>query len=93
MGPVLAEVTLVEPPAVSPIPQILASLCTGCGKCIAVCHTQALRPGDGPVPVVVAEQCDYCAVCEAVCPTGAIRCPFEIRYGAATRVGRHTKRR
>ncbi len=77
----------------SPIPQILASLCTGCGKCIAACHAQALRPGDHLVPVVVAERCDYCAVCEAVCPAGAIRCPFEIRYGAATRVSRHTKGR
>jgi len=57
------------------LPVIDPELCTNCGRCVAVCSTDVLVPGekhpapDGPTP------CFVCGHCVAVCPTGAISHP------------------
>jgi NAD-dependent dihydropyrimidine dehydrogenase PreA subunit len=59
--------------AVSELPVLDVSRCTGCGDCVAVCPTDCLalagrtpwlpRPGD----------CIACSACELICPANAIQ--------------------
>lgn len=68
-----------------------ASLCVGCGRCVAICST---REGAGDALVLVgragarpvaqprrgtlrASGCTFCGQCVMVCPTGALRAPGE----------------
>ena len=45
--------------------------CTGCGNCIDVCPTEAIRIEDGKA--VITMECVDCGACPRVCPEGAIR--------------------
>jgi ferredoxin len=45
--------------------------CTGCGTCIDVCPTEAIRIEDGRAVITV--ECVDCGACPRVCPEGAIR--------------------
>jgi len=45
--------------------------CTGCGTCIDVCPTDAIRIRDGKAVIDMA--CVDCGACPRVCPEGAIR--------------------
>lgn len=56
-------------------PVIDAELCTNCERCVAVCATDVLLPGEKcPEPRGVTP-CFVCGHCVAVCPTGAISHP------------------
>jgi len=48
------------------------NLCVGCGKCIEVCRTGAIRIIDKKA-VVDFNRCVCCAICMRTCPRGAIR--------------------
>lgn len=52
------------------------TLCTGCGTCLDVCPTGAIRldENDG-VSTIDLALCDECLVCLDVCPNGAIQRP------------------
>lgn len=47
--------------------------CIGCGRCLAVCPTQALKIENGVVAGVDYDKCIYCQECARQCPTGNIR--------------------
>ncbi|MCL4312688.1 MAG: 4Fe-4S binding protein [Actinobacteria bacterium] len=46
--------------------------CSGCGTCIAICPSMAIRPAPGGKPAVLSHRCYGCLDCVEVCPTGAI---------------------
>ena len=46
------------------------NLCTGCGKCAALCPLQAVWM-DGNRPVINRERCAACGACSGFCPAGA----------------------
>ena len=60
------------------MPYIDRTKCDGCGLCIGVCRSGALKMVDNVVCITETETCSWCTQCEAVCATGAIGCPFEI---------------
>lgn len=45
--------------------------CTGCGECVEVCPTDAIRMERG-IAVVDQAECTECEVCLGACPEGAI---------------------
>jgi Fe-S-cluster-containing hydrogenase component 2 len=45
--------------------------CTGCGTCLDVCPTEAIKMIDGRA--VITLDCIGCGACPRVCPEGAIR--------------------
>ncbi len=45
--------------------------CSGCGSCMDVCPTEAIRIEDGKA--VITMECVDCGACPRVCPEGAIR--------------------
>lgn len=53
------------------IPQVDASLCTGCGECAAVCQFHAIVVLGGQT-LVFPELCHGCGSCTLVCPENAI---------------------
>lgn len=55
-----------------PLPRIVAALCTGCGRCVEICPTQALGQVNGKAVLVCPDRCTYCALCEDLCPDNAI---------------------
>lgn len=54
-----------------PVPVVDSSLCTGCGKCAAICQFNALAVA-GKTVLVFAELCHSCGGCVRVCPEKAI---------------------
>ena len=61
-------------------PQIVASRCTGCGRCVEICPTQALAQVDDKAVLRYPDQCTYCTACEDICPTDAIALPLLIVF-------------
>jgi NAD-dependent dihydropyrimidine dehydrogenase PreA subunit len=58
--------------AVTELPTLDPSRCTGCADCVTVCPTQCLAmSGDLPWLPRPAD-CIACKACEVVCPTQAI---------------------
>ena len=53
------------------IPQVDATLCTGCGECAAVCQFHAIVVLSGQT-LVFPELCHGCGSCALVCPDNAI---------------------
>lgn len=54
------------------IAHIFEDLCDGCNRCVAVCPTHVLDPGDR-VPVIARlDQCQTCYMCELYCGADAI---------------------
>ncbi len=45
--------------------------CTGCGSCIDVCPTEAIRIENGKAEITI--ECVDCGACPRVCPEGAIK--------------------
>ena len=45
--------------------------CTGCGECVEVCPTDAIRLERG-MAVIDQAECTECEVCLGACPEGAI---------------------
>ncbi|MGC1453925.1 MAG: 4Fe-4S dicluster domain-containing protein [Nitrospirota bacterium] len=51
--------------------QITENKCTGCGTCLDVCPTEAIKMKDGHAVITV--ECMDCGACPRVCPEGAIK--------------------
>ena len=51
--------------------QITENKCTGCGTCLDVCPTEAIKMKDGHA--VITLECMDCGACPRVCPEGAIK--------------------
>jgi ferredoxin len=62
------------------LPRIVAALCTGCGRCVEICPTQALGQVNGKAMLICPDRCTYCALCEDLCPENAIALPFLIVF-------------
>lgn len=45
--------------------------CTGCGDCVEVCPSEALKVEDGKVRVN-NDECSDCAACVDTCPEGSL---------------------
>ena len=60
-----------ERPVEVPKPVWDPSKCTGCGKCAAACHYNAIAVVKRKV-LIFAELCHSCGVCSYVCPEGAL---------------------
>ena len=54
------------------VPEVDASLCTGCGACARFCQYSAIV-SFGTAPLLFPEMCHGCGGCAMVCPTSAIR--------------------
>jgi len=67
LRPELNQRKLVE----LPIPEVDASLCTGCGRCSEVCQFHAIVVLGGKT-LVFPELCHGCGSCTLVCPENAI---------------------
>ena len=63
-----------------PLPRIVTALCTGCGRCVEICPTQALGQVNGKAMLTCPDRCTYCALCEDLCPDNAIALPFLIVF-------------
>jgi len=57
--------------------QVDASRCAGCGHCLEVCPTGAIRLVDG-VAAIDAPLCQGCQACLEACPNGAILAVEEV---------------
>ena len=64
------------------LPTIDWSKCDGCGRCVEVCPTGAVRVVDGRARLVRPEACTFCPTCETYCPTEAIGRPYRVRFAA-----------
>lgn len=51
--------------------RISQKTCTGCGACLEVCPTEAIRLENGRA--VITMECIACGACPRVCPEGAIK--------------------
>jgi len=51
---------------------VFVANCFGCGECVPVCPTRALRM-EGNKVVREAGRCDSCGLCVPACPSGALR--------------------
>lgn len=65
-----------------PLPQIDPARCTGCGRCVDVCPTQALDQDHGLAYLRYPERCSYCLACEDICPEDAIALPFAVIFAS-----------
>ena len=45
--------------------------CSGCGACLDVCPTEAIKMLDGHAVITI--ECIDCGACPRVCPEGAIK--------------------
>jgi electron transport complex protein RnfB len=61
-----------------PVPQIDPTRCDGCGHCIKVCPSHALKLREELAVVAFPERCNYTGLCVQVCPKKAIERVFEI---------------
>lgn len=52
--------------------EIDTDLCAGCGECVAVCGSKALRISEETGKATVLREGNCCGHCFAICPTGAI---------------------
>ena len=52
--------------------QIMTNFCKGCGRCVEICGSSALRMADGK-PVVDENSCILCGYCAEGCPEFIIR--------------------
>lgn len=59
-----------------PLPMIDQIRCTGCGRCVETCPTQALAQVNSKAHLHDPDLCTYCALCESICPVDAIALPF-----------------
>jgi Fe-S-cluster-containing hydrogenase component 2 len=50
---------------------ITKNKCTGCGTCLDVCPTEAIKMQNGRA--VITLECIDCGACPRVCPEGAIK--------------------
>jgi len=50
--------------------------CTGCGTCLDVCPTEAIKMQDGRA--VITMDCIDCGACPRVCPEGAIKLALSV---------------
>jgi len=48
-----------------------ATKCTGCGSCVEVCPSEAIKVVDGKAQIDY-DECAECGSCEAECPNEAI---------------------
>ncbi len=62
------------------LPEIDATLCTGCGDCVAACEPAALAMVNGKAMLVYPERCRYDGTCEPVCPADAIQLPYVVVF-------------
>jgi len=71
---------------------IVPNKCTGCGKCVAACHYNALALIKGKV-LLFGELCHACGVCSLVCPEGAVieadKDIGELRHGMSGNIPFH----
>jgi len=51
--------------------RIAENICSGCGTCLDVCPTEAIRMLDGRA--IITMECIDCGACPRVCPEGAIK--------------------
>lgn len=75
----------MSPSAVSeyqdlPLPRIITAKCTGCGRCVEACPTNALATVGQKAQLVRPDDCTYCTICQDLCPEGAIELPFLIVF-------------
>lgn len=63
-----------------PLPRIIEEKCTGCGRCVDVCPTNALARVGEVARLVRPEACTYCTICQDLCPENAIELPFVIVF-------------
>ena len=52
--------------------------CNGCGVCVEICPTDALRLNNKNKPFMKYDECWYCGCCELECPKKALT--MEIPY-------------
>ena len=52
--------------------QIMTNFCKGCGRCVEICGSSALKMADG-IPVVDENNCILCGYCAEGCPEFIIR--------------------
>jgi len=50
---------------------ITKNTCSGCGTCLDVCPTEAIRMKDGHAVITI--ECTDCGACPRFCPEGAIK--------------------
>lgn len=60
------------------LPDIHIDRCTGCGKCVFYCPTNAVEMQSSLPVIVRPADCAYCGLCEEMCPAGAIALQYEI---------------
>lgn len=51
--------------------RVTTTICTGCGTCMDVCPTEAIKLEDGHAVITI--ECVDCGSCTRVCPEGAIK--------------------
>jgi len=71
-GPVRQTSTEPIPTSTKQVAQVDRRLCVGCGRCVGVCPTGAVRLDAAGEAVVEPRLCRGCGLCAAHCPAGAI---------------------
>lgn len=67
------------------LPRIDPLRCTGCGRCVDRCPTQALSQINNKASLSAPEKCIFCDVCEDICPEQAIALPFQVFFASSSR--------
>ena len=66
------------------LPRIDLLRCTGCGRCVDGCPTQALSQINDKASLSAPERCILCDVCEDICPEQAIALPFLVFFAPSS---------